>query len=86
MARDIVSAVKEALARELGVTASNVDMEKHLHYELHLDGDDFGMSLVPALQKRFQIKPTRQEWGTVACGRDIVALIERHLATRGETA
>jgi len=47
--------------------------------DLQVDGDDYGMSLVPELKKRLGIKPQRREWEirTVA---ELLAVVDRHVA------
>ena len=52
--------------------------------DLQVDGDDYGMWLVPQLKKRLGIKPQRQEWEirTVA---ELLAVVDRHVARTPKT-
>ena len=51
--------------------------------DLQVDGDDYGMWLVPELKKRLGIKAQRQEWEirTVA---ELLEVVDRH-AVRAAT-
>ena len=69
--------VYELLQRIAVVPPDGIRPGHHLVRDLHVDGDDYGMWLVPELSKRLGIKPRRQEWeiGTVA---ELLAVVDRH--------
>ncbi len=69
--------VYELLQRIAVVPPDGIRPDHHLVRDLHVDGDDYGMWLVPELRKRLGIKPLRQEWeiGTVA---ELLAVVDRH--------
>jgi acyl carrier protein len=50
--------------------------------DLRLDGDDYGMSLVPELERRFGIKPTIAEWESIHTVQDVVDLVRPHAQQR----
>jgi len=69
--------VLELLKRIAVVPAGGIRPDHDLVRDLQVDGDDYGMWLVPELKKRLGIKPRRQEWeiGTVA---ELLAVVDRH--------
>lgn len=76
---DIVVAL---LLEEIGPPDMAIQRGSRLVADLHLDGDDYGMHLVPALEKRFAIKPSREEWSSVITVADLVQLVSRHLSLK----
>ena len=56
--------------------------EHHIAHDLKVDGDDYGMSLVPEIKKRLGINPKRQEWEVATVG-ELLAVVERHVARKG---
>ena len=79
--RDVVY---ELLQRIAVVPPDGIRPDHHLVRDLHVDGDDYGMWLVPELKKRLGIKPRRQEWeiGTVA---ELLAVVDRHARSAAMT-
>jgi len=73
--RDLVYELLQRIA--LAVPPDGIRPDHELVRDLHIDGDDYGMWLVPELQKRLAIKPRRQEWeiGTVA---ELLDVVDRH--------
>jgi len=76
--------VLELLERIAVLPAGGIRPDHDLVRDLQVDGDDYGMWLVPELKKRLGIKPTREEWEirTVA---ELLAVVDRH-AGRAATA
>ena len=56
--------------------------EGRLVADLHLDGDDYGMHLVPALERALDIKPAIEEWESIITVGDLIRLASRHVAMR----
>jgi hypothetical protein len=73
------SVVLSLLAKWSCVPAGGVRPEHHLVKDLRMDGDDYGMSFVPELNRRLGIKPTRQDWEHIATVADVLALVDRHV-------
>jgi hypothetical protein len=69
--------VYDLLQRIAVVPPDGIRPNHELVRDLHVDGDDYGMWLVPELKKRLGIKPRRQEWEirTVA---DLLDVVHRH--------
>jgi hypothetical protein len=69
--------VLELLQRIAVVPPDGIRPEHELVRDLRVDGDDYGMWLVPELKNRLAIKPRRQEWEirTVA---ELLQVVERH--------
>ena len=69
--------VLELLGRITTVPADGIRPDHELVRDLKVDGDDYGMWLVPELTKRLGIRPPRQEWQirTVA---ELLAVVDRH--------
>ena len=69
--------VYELLQRIAVVPPDGIRPNHHLVRDLQVDGDDYGMWLVPELKKRLGIKPRRQEWeiSTVA---ELLAVVDRY--------
>ncbi len=76
--------VLELLERIAVVPAGGIRPDHDMVRDLQVDGDDYGMWLVPELKKRLGIKPTRQEWEvrTVA---ELLAVVDRHAARAATT-
>jgi len=60
------------------VPPGGIRPEHRLVHDLKMDGDDYGMSLVPELEKQFGIRPSRQEWEIATVG-ELLDVIDRHL-------
>ena len=75
--------VLELLQRLADVPPGGILPNHELVRDLKVDGDDYGMWLVPQLNKRLGIKPQRREWEirTVA---ELLAVVDRH-APRAST-
>jgi len=69
--------VYELLKRIAHVPEGGIRVDHELVQDLHVDGDDYGMWMVPELQRRLGIKPQRREWEirTVA---ELLAVVDRH--------
>ena len=69
--------VYELLQRIAVVPPDGIRPDHELVRDLCVDGDDYGMWLVPELKKRLGIKPRRQEWEirTVA---ELLQVVDRH--------
>jgi len=69
--------VLELLQRIAVVPPGGIRPDHELVRDLQVDGDDYGMWLVPQLKKRLGIKPQRREWEirTVA---ELLAVVDRH--------
>ena len=79
--RDLVLELLKSVAV---VPADGIRPDHDLVRDLKVDGDDYGMWLVPELKKRLGIKPTRQEWEirTVA---ELLAVVDRHAGRAATT-
>jgi hypothetical protein len=64
------------------VPPGGIRPEHHMVHDLKVDGDDYGMSLVPEIKKRLGISPKRQEWEVATVG-ELLALVEQHMARKG---
>jgi len=64
------------------VPPGGIRPEHRLVHDLKVDGDDYGMSLVPELKKRLGINPKRQEWEVTTVGQ-LLDVVERHVALKG---
>jgi acyl carrier protein len=76
------SLVRELLAHLLSVSPESLRLGQRLATDLRLDGDDYGMWLVPEVQKRLSIRPSLSEWESVFTVGDLIAVVERHVAQR----
>ena len=67
----------QLLGRIAVIPPGGIRPDHELVRDLHVDGDDYGMWLVPGLEKQLGIKPPRQEWEirTVA---ELLAVVDRH--------
>jgi acyl carrier protein len=65
------------------VPEGGIRLDHYLLDDLKVDGDDYAMSLVPAIQKSLGIKPTRREWEQVATVQQLLDLVERHVTQKG---
>ena len=74
--------VRELLGHLLRIPPESLRPEQRLARDLRLDGDDYGMWLVPELQKRLRIRPSISEWNSVSTVGELVALMERHVGQR----
>ena len=76
--------VLELLERIATAPAGGIRPDHDLVRDLKVDGDDYGMWLVPELKKRLGIKPTRQEWEirTVA---ELLTVVDRHAGRAATT-
>jgi hypothetical protein len=72
------SLVLELLSQWCDVPAGGLLASHRLVADLHIDGDDYGMSLVPAIKKCLGIQPSRQEWECVVTVADLLAVVRSH--------
>jgi acyl carrier protein len=70
--------VFELLSQWCDVPAGGLQPSHRLVADLHIDGDDYGMSLVPAIKKRLGIQSSRQEWERVVTVADLLAVVHSH--------
>jgi acyl carrier protein len=83
---DYIAVVLSLLQKWGDVPTGSIRPEHRLLDDLHLDGDDYGMSLVPAIEKQLGIKPKMTEWENLVTVADLLAVVECHLAhKRGST-
>ncbi len=75
--------VLDLLSRWCDVPDGGLLTSHRLVADLHLDGDDYGMSLVPAIEKRLRIRPARREWETPVTVGDLLALVRSHCSPAG---
>lgn len=80
------SVVLSLLAKWSRVPAGGVRPDHHLVRDLGMDGDDYGMSFVPELNRCLAIKPTRREWEHIATLADVLELVDRHVGRRDPAA
>ncbi len=59
--------------------AGGILPQHRLIRDLHMDGDDLGMSVVLEINKHFGIKPRRQEWETLETVGELLDLVARHV-------
>jgi hypothetical protein len=64
------------------VPPGGIRAEHYLIDDLEMDGDDYGMSLVPELERHFGISPKYKEWEIETVGQ-LLEVIDRHVALRG---
>ena len=64
------------------VPPGGIRPEHDIARDLKVDGDDYGMSLVPAIEQRLGIKPTYHEWEVSTVG-ELLQVVERHIARQG---
>jgi hypothetical protein len=74
------SVVLELLAQWAKVPAGGLLPSHRLVADLHIDGDDYGMSLVPAIEKRLAIRPARREWERPTTVAELLELVRSHYA------
>ncbi len=79
------SVIREFIAQLAAVPAGALRSDQRLVADLKIDGDDYGMWLVPELQKRFSIRPSIAEWESAPTVGELIALVERHLSKRQPT-
>jgi hypothetical protein len=77
--------VLQLLGRIAVIPPGGIRLDHELVRDLHVDGDDYGMWLVPELKKQLGIKPPRQEWEirTVA---ELLAVVDRHAGGAATTS
>jgi acyl carrier protein len=75
--------VLSLLEKWVDVPPGGIRPEHRLVRDLKIDGDDYGMSLVPEIKKRLGINPKRQEWEVITTVGQLLDMVERHVALKG---
>lgn len=70
--------VLQILARYSDRPQSAIMAEDRLAEDLKMDGDDFGMSVVPQIQAALDFKAPKSEWENVLTVADVLHLVDRH--------
>ena len=81
--REHLELVLALLDRWGTIPDGGLHLDHYLLDDLHVDGDDYAMSLVPEIESALGIKPTRREWEQVTTVRQLFALVERHVTQKG---
>lgn len=77
--------VYELLERWGNKARGQISDTDRLLNDIRMDGDDYGMSFVPELEKRLGFRASRGEWEAVVTVADILNLLERYIGERGRT-
>lgn len=57
-----------------------LSLSDRLVRDLKIQSDDLSFSLVPAVEKTFDLRVPLEEWGSIYTIGDVVDLVRRHLA------
>ena len=80
---DLRAIVYELLERWGNKPRSEIKDTDRILDDLHMDGDDYGMSFVPELQKRVGFNASRRDWECVVTVADVINLVDGPGRPRG---
>ncbi len=79
MVIDSLSVVLEVVASYSAVPPGGVRPHHLLVADLHMDGDDYAMGVVPELERRLSFKARVAEWEQVYTVQDVLTLVKRYV-------
>lgn len=75
---DRKSVVSELLEKWGDKPRADINESDRLVEDIHIDGDDFAMNLLPTLHARLGFKAPTERWNTVITVGDVLRIVEEH--------
>jgi hypothetical protein len=82
---DLRAIVYELLERWGSKPSGEIKDTDRILDDIRMDGDDYGMSFMPELQRRLGFKASRRDWECVVTVADVMNLVERNVDPRPRT-
>ena len=75
---EVEEAVLETLEELLEVERSELKLEDHLTYDLHIPSDELSFIFAPELERKLKVSVPVEEWSSAGTIREVVGLLGKY--------